>query len=381
MNGMMRQVLGSGLGNGIHGGSEGCVREMWATRARPSLTLRVLLIAFLWVAAGCEVKPGVIFPEAADAPRWPPPPDEPRITWVGQLATSADLKPGLNGWEALGQALFGKEPARSMLTPIAVCTDNASRVFVADSNAQVVHVFDLATRQYAMWRPGKGEPALAQPVGIAWDAVGRRLLVSDSVAGAIFVFNSAGGYAGRMGGGVLQRPVGLAVDGRGRVFVADCGAHQVLVFGTDGILEERLGTRGEGLGQFNYPTNVALDPAGLVYVSDSLNFRVQQFDAQLKPMAAFGKKGDLPGYFAQPKGLATDSEGHVYVVDGQFENVQIFDGQGRVLTDFGEEGAGRGQFWLPTAIFIDGHDRLWVADSYNRRVQVFDYKKAQEANP
>ena len=348
---------------------------------RPSLTLRVLflLMAFIFVVGGCATKPGVIFPPLASAVQWPPPPDEPRIAWVGQLATSADLKPGMNGFAALGQALFGKEPARSMLSPIAVCTDNGDRVFVADSNAQLVHVFDLATRQYAMWKPGKGQPALSQPVGIAWDGLGKRLLVSDSVGGVIFIFNSAGGYVGQMGADVLQRPVGLVVDGQGRVLVADSKAHQVVVFGADGKLQQRLGTRGEGLGQFNYPTNVALDRAGLLYVADSLNFRVQQFDAQFKPIAAFGKKGDLPGYFAQPKGVATDSEGHVYVVDGQFENVQIFDGQGRVLMDFGEEGAGPGQFWLPTAIYIDSHDRLWVTDSYNRRVQVFDYKTANGA--
>jgi DNA-binding beta-propeller fold protein YncE len=361
------------------GPGAGAGRKM---RAGPRPAPCVVLAVFLGLAAGCQTAPGIIFPELANAPKWPSPPDVARITWVGQLATSADLKPGINGLEALGGLLFGKESSHSMLSPIAVCTDNGDRLFVADSNAQLVHVFDLNTRQYAMWKPGKDQPPFNQPVGIAWDAQGRRLLVSDSVAGAIYLFNNEGGYVGQMGTGVVQRPVGLAVDSsQGRVFVADAGAHQVLVFGADGTLQRRLGARGEGPGQFNYPTNVALDPTGLLYVSDSLNFRVQQFDAQLRPVAAFGKKGDLPGYFAQPKGLATDSEGHVYVIDAQFENVQLFDRQGRVLMDFGEEGAGPGQFWLPTAIFIDGHNRIWVADSYNRRVQVFDYRKAQEGAP
>ena len=339
----------------------------------------MLLAAFLGMAGGCQTAPGIVFPPRANAPKWPPPPDAARITWVGQLTTSADLKPGLDALETLGQALFGKEESRSMLSPIAVCTDNGDRVFVADSNAQLVHVFDLNTRKYAMWKPGKDQPQFNQPVGIAWDVHAQRLLVSDSVAGTIFIFNKDGAYVGQFGAGVLQRPVGLAVDeAQGRVFVADAKAHQVLIFDPDGKLQRRLGTRGEGPGQFNFPTNVALDSTGLLYVSDSLNFRVQQFDAQLKPMAAFGKKGDMPGYFAQPKGLATDSEGQVYVIDAQFENVQLFDRQGQVLMDFGEEGAAPGQFWLPTGIFIDRHDRIWVADSYNRRVQVFDYRQVQE---
>lgn len=339
----------------------------------------ISLLLTLGLLAGCATKPGVIFPPLAGAPQWPPPPDAARITYVGQLVTSADLKPGMNGMEALGQAIFGKESSHSMLSPMAICTDNGDRVFVADSNAQLVHVFDLNTRKYLMWKPGNGQPALSQPVGIAWDAARRRLLVSDSVAGTIFLFDNAGVYTGQIGQTLLQRPVGLAVASDGRIFVADSKAHQIIVLAPDGKLVQRLGTRGIGPGEFNFPTNVALDRTGRLYVSDSLNFRVQQFDANLKPTLSFGKKGDLPGYFAEPKGIATDSEGHIYVVDAQFENVQIFDDQGRVLMDFGQEGTGPGEFWLPTAMFIDHHDRLWVTDSYNRRLQVFDYKAAVEA--
>jgi len=329
--------------------------------------------------SGCATKPGILFPPLPNSPRWPSPPDAPRIFYVGQFATSADLKPGVNGFEAMGQAIFGKESAHSMLTPIAVCTDDADRMFVADSNAQLVHVFDMKSRKYAIWKPGKNEPPFAQPVGIAWDPVYHRLLVSDSVASAIYVFDAKGKFNGKLGEGILQRPVGMAIDTSaetpGRIFVADAGAHQVVVLGADGQLMQRVGSRGSAAGYFNFPTNVALDSHGLLYVSDSLNFRVQEFDRNLQPLRQFGKKGDMPGYFAEPKGIAVDSEQHVYVLDGQFENVQVFDADGHVLMDFGEEGNGPGQFWLPTALFIDARDRIWIADTYNRRVQVFDYRK------
>ena len=56
---------------------------------------------------------------------------------------SDDLKPGKSFFQGMGEMVFGRGPARSMLTPYAVCTDGADRLFVADSNAQVVHVFDL----------------------------------------------------------------------------------------------------------------------------------------------------------------------------------------------------------------------------------------------
>src|ERR1035437_3751150 len=81
--------------------------------ARPLAPVAILLLLAL-VLAGCETKPGVIFPPMADAPHWPGAPEPTRITWVGQLQYDQDLKPGVNGFEAVGQAVFGKKPVRAM---------------------------------------------------------------------------------------------------------------------------------------------------------------------------------------------------------------------------------------------------------------------------
>ncbi len=333
--------------------------------------------------AGCASKPGVLFDPANGAWRWPAPPDAARIRYIGQLASDHDLKPGRSMMQSVGETMFGKESPRTMVSPLAVCTDGADRVFVADSGAQAVHVFDLFSRRYQQWRPPEKIARFSQPIALAWDprAVGPqgappggRLLVSDSVEGVLFVFGDGGGYLGTLGKGSLKRPCGLVVDAaRGRVLVADAGAHQVVVLSLDGHEIGRVGGRGVGLGEFNFPTNVALDAAGRLYVSDSLNFRVQVFGPDLAPIRQIGSKGDLPGYFAQPKGLALDPEGHVYVVDSQFEAVQVFDPDGRLLMAFGREGHGPGEFWLPAGLCADPRGRIWVADSYNRRVQVFQF--------
>lgn len=322
---------------------------------------------------GCGRPAGVVFPPLAKPLIWPPPPERTRIAYVGQLATSADLKPAVPFGQGLGDALFGKRATYSMLTPYAVCTDGGDRLFVADSNAQLVHVFDLKSRQYARWVPDNPEKRFAQPVGLAWDPAGR-LFVADSVAGLIYVFDAKGKPTGTIGRGLVERPCGMAFDLRTiRLFVADAGRHRVAILSPQGHWLGSFGERGAGAGQFNFPTNIATDGQGRVYVSDSLNFRVQQFGSDLKFLRQIGRKGDLPGYFGQPKGVAVDSEDHLYVVDAHFEAVQIFDAQGRLLLDFGQEGHDPGTFWLPAGIFIDAHDRIWTADCYNRRVQVFDY--------
>lgn len=342
-------------------------------RGRPMRGAAPMLALLACLPAGCGQGKGILFqPEAHDL-FWPPPPATARIQYVGQLATSNDLHPAKSFGEELGEALFGRKASRSVLTPYAVCTDGRDRLFVCDSNAQCVHVFDLESRRYDQWRPDEDAGGFSQPVGIVFDTMDR-LLVADSVASTVFVFADDGTYLGDFGRGSLVRPCGLAVDHHtGRIFVADTGAHQVVVLAIDGEEIARIGQRGIELGRFNFPTNVAVDSAGRLYVSDSLNFRVQVFDADLNPLRQIGEKGDMPGYFSHPKGLALDSDDHLYVVDAHFESVQIFDPEGRLLLAFGEEGHGPGQFWLPTGIAVSADDRIWVADSYNRRVQVFQY--------
>jgi sugar lactone lactonase YvrE len=331
----------------------------------------LLLVTLLLI--GCGRPAGVIFEPLSQPIVWPTPPDVTRVRYVGQLVTSADLKPAVSFGEAIGEMIFGKKSTKSMLTPYGVCTDGKDRLFVADSNAQVVHMFDLKTRVHQQWKPPENASAFSQPIGLAWDPAGK-LFVSDSVGGRIRVFDSTGKLLAEIGSQHVSRPCGLAFDNASRrLFVADTGLHQVIVLTDSGQLVAQIGTRGTDLGKFNYPTHVAIDSGGSLFVSDSLNFRIQQFAPDFKPLRQIGAKGDVPGYFGQPKGVALDSQDHLYVVDANFEAVQVFNADGQLLMDFGQEGNGPGEFWIPAGIFIDPGNRIWIADSYNRRVQVFDF--------
>ena len=345
------------------------------------MRLKIAFILALLAIVGCAGKPRPVFPAVSPAIVWPDPPERTRVRFIGQLATSADLKRRVGGLEAIGGAIFGKKSERAMLTPYAVCTDGADRVFVADSNAQLVHVFDLSTRRYAQWTPPKPQ-RFSQPVGVAYDTSLRRLFVSDSVGGTVHMFSGdTGKHLGQTLPNLFVRPTGIYFDRRTkRLLVTDTSAHTVTVCGVNGEPITKFGQRGERLGEFNFPTSVTVDPTnGAVYVCDALNFRIQQFTSDYRPIKQIGRKGDMPGYFGQPKAVACDSQNHLYVVDAQFEAVQIFDADGRLLLNFGEEGHTAGRFWLPTGIFIDSSDRIFVADDYNRRVQVFQY--LPEAQP
>jgi sugar lactone lactonase YvrE len=338
------------------------------------------MVLFLLLPTACAKRAGPLFPPPNPPIVWPSPPEPARIRYVGQLALASDLKPPVPFGQALATALFGKHPDQSMLTPFGVCADGKNRLFVADSNAQIIHVWNLDTRKYERWTPSKNTK-FTQPVAVAFDPGSQRLYVADSVAAQIYVLSNSGRPITTLGAGFLKRPTGLALDpARNRLFVADTQAHAIAILPLDASAAAAaatpawLGQRGTEPGQFNFPTALTLSPDGTLYVCDTLNWRVQAFDPDLKPLRQIGKKGDLPGYFSQPKSLALDTQNHLYVVDSHFESVQIFDpATGELLLTFGEEGHAPGQFWLPTSIFIDQSNRIWIADSYNRRIQVFDF--------
>jgi len=185
--------------------------------------LLLVLMCALATIGGCAKPAGQVFPPLEKPIVWPASPERARIRYVGELRTDADLKPAVSFFKGVGNALFGEEPIQAMLTPFAVCTDGGDRIFVADSGAQVVHVFDIGTRRYEKWHPEKDGQRFAQPVGVAWNSIAHQLFVADSVAGSVYVFDSRGRFLGPLPINVpLKRPCGLAYEAtRNRLFITD----------------------------------------------------------------------------------------------------------------------------------------------------------------
>ena len=74
------------------------------------------------------------------------------------------------------------------------------------------------------------------------------------------------------------RVSGTAVDGTGRIYVADALAHEVRVFGRDGAFLYRIGRAGQGPGEFDGPCCLALrDDDRTLWVRDGGNARYVAF--------------------------------------------------------------------------------------------------------
>jgi DNA-binding beta-propeller fold protein YncE len=343
------------------------MRSPGAWRQHSAVAAGLLCVVLL---AGCQTTPAPIFPAISPPIVWPPPPDQPRIRYVGELHGEASLGVKPTGWAAFEEFLAGPRPQGVFVRPSAVAVAG-ERVFVADTGLGVVHLLELAGRRYAVIQ---GPPSERFRVPIDLTIGGQQLFVVDRGRAAVDVFDLEGNWRSTHRCPELTAPVAIAWDpAQRRYWLADAATHACFATADLEHVQQQLGQRGSGPGQFNYPTALAVHPLSGLIVADAMNFRIQVFDEAGRPVTAFGHKGDAAGDFARPRAVAADSEGHIYVVDNQFENVQVFDGEGRLLLAFGQGGDRPGEFALPAGITIDAQDRIWIADSYNRRVQVFQY--------
>jgi hypothetical protein len=162
-------------------------------------TMLMLLATTLF---GCAQPAGPGISASANASALPAPPERTRVQYVGQLSDQAPISSHRRILaRASSEAIFGKKKIASMLSPYALCTDGANRPVRRRQQCASRFMFSISkTRKYAQWKPTAGEKRFAQPVGIAYDPAGK-LFVSDSAARCIYVFDNSGRTIGVIGAG------------------------------------------------------------------------------------------------------------------------------------------------------------------------------------
>jgi DNA-binding beta-propeller fold protein YncE len=221
----------------------------------------------------------------------------------------------------------------------------------------------------------KARYALGSPYGMAVDSKGR-LYVADTKVGAVFVFNTETGEIAFIRNGHeanLARITGLAMDDTDRLFVSDNGQKHVLVY--DIPKHKVEASISEGMVD---PAGIAIDNENrFLYVCDTTLDQVLVYDADnFKLLRKIGTSGQghtltTPGDFAAPSNAVVDGDGNLYVTDTLNNRVEIFDADGKFVHTFGKAGDGPGYFARPKGIAVDSDGHVWVADAMQDRVQVF----------
>jgi sugar lactone lactonase YvrE len=326
---------------------------------------------------------------------------------VLRFASYSDLSKGAAAEGVLGQADFthnsinrgGSAAANTLGYPIAVAVDGAGRLWVADGNHRLLRFDNAAGKEngadadgvlgqadftHNSYNRGGSVAAntLASPSGVAVDSSGR-LWIGDSENNRILRFDSAPGKengadadgvlgqadfthnssnrGGDVAANTLYRSWGIAVDGGGRLWVADNINHRVLRF--DAAAGKANGANADGvLGQANFtsrdrnrggnvaantlavPDGVAVDSFGRLWVADSDNNRILRFDSAASKV----------------DGAAADG------VLGQADfTINSFNRGGSVAAN---------TLAVPICVAVDFSGRLWVADTNNHRVLAYVFR-------
>ena len=140
--------------------------------------------------------------------------------------------------------------------------------------------------------------------------------------------------------------------GNDRIQVFDCDLKPVQMFETKEV--------------FGRPVDVAFDDTGHIYVSDLNRNQILKFDSQGNLQLAIGNHGSGPGELSSPRGLYIHKN-FIYVNERDNKRTSVFCTDGKFVTTFGEET----KFQDPASIIADKDGFLYICDEESNCVFVF----------
>jgi DNA-binding beta-propeller fold protein YncE len=180
---------------------------------------------------------------------------------------------------------------------------------------------------------------------------------------------SAGEWNEAAGSRRFNQPNDVAIAANGDVFVVQGhtpgtgGDARVLKFDKSGKFLKTWGGKGTAPGQFQVAHGIAIDGKGQLWVTDRENQRIQVFDGDGKYITEH-KYAGLPCALD----IGTDA---IYMVNGFAAQLLKLDLDGKVLGALGAPGKEAGQFGEAHMVAVSRSGDVYVADSVNGTLQKF----------
>jgi hypothetical protein len=301
-------------------------------------------------------------------------PDYPRVN----LSTCYEADPG---WpQKPAHAEWGHMPG--------VAVDGQDRVWVFTRATPPVQVYDRQGRYVRGW----GEDVLKTAHHIKFDSRGN-VWLADIGHHTVMQFTPEGkllktlGTRGAAGEDAthLNQPTDMAISPSGDVFVADgYGNNRIVHFDRNGRFVKAWGKLGTGPGEFSLPHAIAMDSKGRLYVADRNNARVQVFDQSGKLLSQWRDLIVPWGFWVtkQDEIWVCGSTPMAWAAEGLLscppkdQVFMKFDPTGRVLQLWtvpkgadGQEKPGECN-WVH-AVAADSSGNLYAGDIIGKRVQKF----------
>ncbi len=314
--------------------------------------------------------------------------------------------------------------AAKLNNPFDVAVDSAGNLFFSDTNNHCVRRVDAQTGLITnvagtgqIGERGDGGPAkqarLHEPYGVALDQ-DRYLYIVDRLNARIrrvdlttgVITNVAGtgtkGYSGDGGPASqaqLREPNGIALDSKGKLYIADVSDQRIRVVDLKtGLINtlcgngKRADTGDQGPyreASLNGPRAVAVAPDGSLYICMRGGHGVRRIDfntGKITRFAGTGKRGysgdggpALEATFNGPKELAIDDTGNVLVVDTENQVIRRIDARTGIVTTVAgsgrQGGAGDGsvateaELGRPHGVAVTPDGTLYIGDTLNHRIR------------
>ena len=214
----------------------------------------------------------------------------------------------------------------------------------------------------------------------------RKIASGGVVTTLVGAAGEAGSTNGTGRGGLFNQPYGIAIDSAGNLYVAELGNSDIRKVTQAGVVTTLAGTAG-GAGsvdatgtaaKFNLPIGLAIDGSGNLYVADCGNDTIRKVTSGGVVTTLAGTPGVIgsadgtgsAALFNGPRGVAVDSSGNVYVADSGNSTIRKITPSGVVTTIAGApesftsaEGTGAGaQFEVPVGIAVSSSGVLYVSE-------------------
>ena len=267
-------------------------------------------------------------------------------------------------------------------TPLAVAVDADGKIYVSNTGARKVSVYDSngdPLYDIDSGQDDQGEPyQYYSPYGLAIDNQNNKLYIADYM---LRVVDKEGNFLYN----IVPPPEAITVDESQSAIRPNqvaLNAERVYVTSRDGIYIfdaasgqyiEHWGTRGPAVGQYDFPNGIAIDKdTGNIFVVDVNNWRVVSLteDGRVRWTIGGEGNGEAKSPFRLPRSVAVGPDGLVYITDAP-DRIVVLDQDGNLVGIIGERGTEQTQINFPEGIFITDDNRLLFADRENNRVQVW----------
>ena len=193
----------------------------------------------------------------------------------GNVYVLDSLQQRIQSFSGEGKFIQSLEPGVDLYNPRGIAIDREDNLYVADTGGNWVVKLSTDGRLLAQYG---GPELMYQPTDVAVDG-GGNIYVANAGQPIMQKLDRDGRLLKQWGISVANSFDGphLAMGPADELYITDPEQGRVIVFNSEGVPLEAWGERGIGPGQFGKPLGIAVDGEGNIYVTDPYNLRVQKF--------------------------------------------------------------------------------------------------------